>query len=593
MQKIFWDENANPVDTNLAHVIYELRREDPDDLMMDSVSIDDFNADTASEVYDALVLESRVLERKMQVMRRVMNRTGSELKVREDNGPDDLGVSISKPFKRNGTSNVAVMFQLTDGQTISIVFHNPDTTPNKIGPTDELISWKWMINKKDVTIAVAPERGKDLNVQEVARRIMKLAEKNSAAFQRANQKRAERIANIEKQKGEIEELEAELTKARGDCEVSEVEYQDALAKLDDKRKERTVAIEGAEERKKAKAKEEAERLAEEEKKKQQAAQNVGKTLDFKQVWPGRNVAESVYGHDLIAFLNEKGVMSKEAMDNEGDATRPLYVATTETKNGLYVSIWSKEVFANKLVDISFDKNGAPYINTWGHEQAMPIDVYNELLEKIGFGNFKKEGVKEAWETFEIKNFDDLHEYQLNFGAWDETTPQGKRIIETLRDWGWTDAKGQNDEGMPFFARITDNGAVEMWDEYNYPITTGKFAVFVLNLLQASENGTLTHLNEADKEAKPGTIRRAEEAEVAALEREEKAFKQWDGDKSYLQSLIDGTANMDDRNLHKTKLKAIRNRVEDDAEGLAMWKAAMTAWKNYALNKAKETLNKRG
>ena len=85
---------------------------------------------------------------------------------------------------------IMVVFSMDDGQTVSVWFHNPDTTPAKLMPLDELISWKWMLNKKDVTIVVAPESGKDLNVREVARRVMRLAAKNSAAFQRANANRA-------------------------------------------------------------------------------------------------------------------------------------------------------------------------------------------------------------------------------------------------------------------------------------------------------------------------------------------------------------------------------------------------------------------
>jgi len=52
----------------------------------------------------------------------------------------------------------------TDDQgnvALTIYFHNPDTTPNKINPNDELVSWKWLLNKKDITIVVAPEQGKD------------------------------------------------------------------------------------------------------------------------------------------------------------------------------------------------------------------------------------------------------------------------------------------------------------------------------------------------------------------------------------------------------------------------------------------------
>ncbi|QOJ22956.1 MAG: hypothetical protein HRU78_04260 [Gammaproteobacteria bacterium] len=37
---------------------------------------------------------------------------------------------------------------MSDGQTVSIFFHNPDTTPNKLTPADELISWKWLLNKR-------------------------------------------------------------------------------------------------------------------------------------------------------------------------------------------------------------------------------------------------------------------------------------------------------------------------------------------------------------------------------------------------------------------------------------------------------------
>lgn len=246
MRKVYWDENANPIGTHLANIIYELRSEDDgDDLILDAVCLADFEETSESVMYDALVTEYRLLERKMNVMRRVMNRVSDDLKVREDNGPDDMGVIISKPFKRNGTSNVAALFQLTDGQTISIIFHNPDTTPNRVLPTDELISWKWMVNKKDVTIVVAPEKGQDLNVNEVARRIMRLAEKNSARFQAANAKRAERIANIENQKAEIGNLEQSLTGIKSDCEAAELQYNDALESLDNLKKERDKAIQAA------------------------------------------------------------------------------------------------------------------------------------------------------------------------------------------------------------------------------------------------------------------------------------------------------------------------------------------------------------
>lgn len=269
MHKIYWDATAQPIGASVADVIYHLRADDADDLLMDAVSVDDFELD-APEVYDALDVEYRMLERKMNVMRRIMNRADADLKVREDNGPDDMGVNITKPFKRNGTQNIAVIFQLTDGQTVTIVLHNPDLDPANIKPDDHLLSWKWMINKKDVTIVVAPEKGKDLNVTEVARRIMRLASKNSAAFARANARRAERIANIERQKGEISDAEKELAQIESDISAAKVENEELVEQLSNKQKELKQAQDAAAERaKKAeeerqKAEEEARRKAEEE-----------------------------------------------------------------------------------------------------------------------------------------------------------------------------------------------------------------------------------------------------------------------------------------------------------------------------------------
>ena len=607
MKKVYWDENANPIGTHLANIIYELRSEDNgDDLILDAVCVDDFEENSENIAYDALVTEYRLLERKMNVMRRVMNRVSADLKVREDNGPDDMGVIISKPFKRNGTSNVAVLFQLTDGQTISIVLHNPDTTPNKIAPTDELISWKWMVNKKDVTIAVAPENGKDLNVNEVARRIMRLAEKNSAAFKRANERRAERIANIEKQKAEIEDLEAELARAKSDCEAAEVEYQDALEKLDTKKKERTESIEKAEERKRENEKREAEELAKkeaEEYKKQSdlrtAMNSLGLRTSFSKVIeenikPGKYNGNFIWEVDGLGFLDGIDLAEYDKKTKKG----VYYAQNGERMNDAESQVVFEKFVSGLKVDLT---PGQPpvYIFNDGTRMTDMQLLAMQTGSGIESGSVK---TKEEWETYPLNSFSDLYEYMTEFMAWTEKKPQSKRIIDTLRSWGWTDFKGVNSEGQKFTARINPDNSVEVWDAYGNPLTTGTFAVFVGRVVDAKENGSLTHMDEAEKKAKAGTIRTADEAEVEALRREEELAKkkaqqstdpQWEEDKAYLQSLIDGTANMDDRKLHKAKLKEVNERVKNDDEKLALWKSAMNAWKTYAIAKAKEALSKRG
>lgn len=216
LDKVLWNQNAEPVSTPIHKLMYDLRVSDKaDGLMLDAVTMDDLMGHPdidETAVLDALVIEVSRMQLKMELLKRVMESAGESVK------PTD--VTISDPVRARGVLQVMVLFLMNDGQTISVWFHNPDTTPAKLTPMDELISWKWMLNKKDVTIVVAPERGKDLNVREVARRIMRLVERNAEAFKKANTKVAERAAQTEAVKAEIGTLEAELAGLNHKIEVA-------------------------------------------------------------------------------------------------------------------------------------------------------------------------------------------------------------------------------------------------------------------------------------------------------------------------------------------------------------------------------------
>lgn len=190
MQKVLWDSANAPRGKSIAQVLYEIRAHDGSDgLIFDPVCMADIMADGDGIVtLDALVVPYAKLPQRMAILQRVMNRKGGDLSV--------MSVQISDPFTQKGTTNVAAVFELSDGQTVTIFFHNPDVTPKKIMAADEVVSWRWMLNKKDVTIVVAPERGHDLNIQNVAARMMMLAARNSARFAQTNAKRADRMANI-------------------------------------------------------------------------------------------------------------------------------------------------------------------------------------------------------------------------------------------------------------------------------------------------------------------------------------------------------------------------------------------------------------
>lgn len=216
LQKVYWDSNGDP-DVPMTEILYQIRKTDPTSLALEPLTLDDIYGD-ADEIVelDALVVPMMRLERVAGIMQNQMKRYGSE----------SLNFQVSKPFKKNGTAQVAVVYELADGQTISIYFHNPDVTPSKIAPQDELISWKWMLNKKDITILVAPEKGQDLDPREVMRRVAKIAIKNRPTFERNNAARVERVARVEALKVEIVALEKEVDDKTHELEILRMKLEE-------------------------------------------------------------------------------------------------------------------------------------------------------------------------------------------------------------------------------------------------------------------------------------------------------------------------------------------------------------------------------
>lgn len=218
VEEVKWTEGARLIGADLADLMFRLRAEDAGEgAMLDSMTMADIDEAHGAMMLDAMVMEYRVAPRKIEQLRKVMVNAGQSVK------PESA--ELSKPFKSRGTTQVAVLFQMTDGQTVTVFFHNPDSTPNKLRPDDELVSWKWMLNKKDVTIIVAPERGQDINPREVGRRIMRLVEKNSEKFQKANAAKAEELAEVEGLKGEVEAKAARI--AALDAEIERLEQMAA------------------------------------------------------------------------------------------------------------------------------------------------------------------------------------------------------------------------------------------------------------------------------------------------------------------------------------------------------------------------------
>ena len=227
-------DNSKEFDSQTAtQLIYNWRKIDDYGELLEPVTLDDILSDEEQDgaiidekaVFDALAVPNKRLEKTAQLLGNAFNRASGSLKVVEN------GIHISAPMKKNGTTNIAVIYEMTDGQTVSVLFHNPDTTPAKIAPDDVLISWKWLLNRKDITIVAAKENGKDLPLPTVARRVMALVEKNTARFAKANANKAaetEELARLESEKAQklarLEELN-QMVDAQNQSEIDINEIQ--------------------------------------------------------------------------------------------------------------------------------------------------------------------------------------------------------------------------------------------------------------------------------------------------------------------------------------------------------------------------------
>lgn len=117
---------------------------------------------------------------------------------------------VSKPFKRFNVTQVAVMYHLDDGQTLTIFFHNPDKTPAKLTKNDVLISWRFLLNKRDVTAVIQPNQGQGISSKEIAGRMMKLADQNSARFKRTQLKKVQQETELQELQKSVASKESEL-----------------------------------------------------------------------------------------------------------------------------------------------------------------------------------------------------------------------------------------------------------------------------------------------------------------------------------------------------------------------------------------------
>ncbi|WCH25181.1 hypothetical protein [Aeromonas salmonicida] len=143
---------------------------------------------------DAIVTTSNRIDRTMAGFIRVLNQalTGTEIQASD--------AKIGTPKKAGDVAVLSAEIPLSDGQSIFVIFHSPSNDPRKITGTDTLVAFRFLLNKRDVTHVVAPNKGRDISLKQTTLALANLAERNSTKFaakQADNKAKAEELATLE------------------------------------------------------------------------------------------------------------------------------------------------------------------------------------------------------------------------------------------------------------------------------------------------------------------------------------------------------------------------------------------------------------
>jgi len=221
-------DKPNFVAQPIADAIYaELMTGSSADMMLESVTIDDVDhaylgdemlyvsIATGTAMFEAVTSERLRLSQTMRAFVRSLNRgmNGTGIKA----GTDDAGIDeegrktvggaiIGKVRRVNNIPIMTALIPLSDGQSISLIFHSPTSDNGSIKNSDLLVAFRFLLNKRDVTHIVAPIGGRDVSLQQVSQALANLAERNGAKFAKQQSAQMKLRADIEGLNAEVDQL---------------------------------------------------------------------------------------------------------------------------------------------------------------------------------------------------------------------------------------------------------------------------------------------------------------------------------------------------------------------------------------------------
>ncbi|MCG3462191.1 hypothetical protein L7G72_10060 [Xenorhabdus bovienii] len=215
------------------------------DLMLENVSLNEVehsylghecvSSDTA--MFESITTTRMRLSQTMRAFIRKLNQglsgtgilSGTNDTGNTDSGMPSIGGAEIGRVRRVGNIPVMVAkIPLSDGQSVSIIFHSPTSDNGRIQNDDVLTAFRFLLNKRDVSHVVAPINGRDISLPQVCQSLSNLIERNSSKFQR-------QAANAVKIKTDID-AELERADALERQKVALIETGDQLQQGADEKK---------------------------------------------------------------------------------------------------------------------------------------------------------------------------------------------------------------------------------------------------------------------------------------------------------------------------------------------------------------------
>ncbi|RAU45265.1 hypothetical protein DBY68_016735 [Pseudocitrobacter sp. RIT415] len=207
-------------------IFQDLHSDEGEHFMLESLSLEEF---TSTYFYDVpalpeedLMLEAITSTRSrlaatMRAFVRALNQSlngtgitaGNDTAGEVEDGTKSIGgANIGRARKVQGVAVMPAQIPLSDGQSITLIFHSPSGNVGTITATDTLVAFRFLLNKRDVTNVVSPANGRDISLKQVTMALSNLIERNTAKFQKAQARQAavkNEIAVLQEQGDKLEQ----------------------------------------------------------------------------------------------------------------------------------------------------------------------------------------------------------------------------------------------------------------------------------------------------------------------------------------------------------------------------------------------------